>query len=489
MGSGPRIRVLPQAVERVPDLSMSAKGRRSRRRRWSREEIRVTDPTATRRSIAGTAIGNFMEWYDFGVYGYIATTIAQVFYPGNSVSAVHLIATFGTLAAAFVVRPLGGFIFGPLGDRIGRKRVLMTTILLMTVGTTGSGLLPGYSTIGIWAPILLVIARVFQGLSTGGEYVGAMTYVGEQVPDRKRGMMVGFLPMGNLTGFVLAGLLVTGLQTWLPSSEMLTWGWRVPLLLSAPFGLVALFMRLRLEESEAYENAGAGAGASDDDDGGQLRRTVVTQWKPMVICAALVLTATAADYMLTGYLPTYLKVVVRVGHTAALVMITATLTILMAVLVFVAMLSDRIGVKPIMWTGCGLLVAASVPAFLLIRSGGGYPVMFIGVLLIGLMELCFDSTSPATLPALFPTDVRFGALAIAYNMSISAVGGTTPLIAQALVSGTGNVMAPAYMLIVAGLVGAVTLPFMPEVAGKRLPGSGPAVESEQEARELARDAE
>ena len=463
---------------------MSATPRRSRRRKWRRDEIRVIDPSATRRSIAGTAIGNFMEWYDFGIYGYIATTIARVFYPGNSVSAVHLIATFGTLAAAFVVRPLGGFIFGPLGDRIGRKRVLMTTILLMTLGTTATGLLPGYSTIGIWAPILLLVARIFQGLSTGGEYVGAMTYLGEQVPDRKRGMMVGFLPMGNLSGFVLAGLLVTGLQTWLSSHDMLTWGWRIPLLLSAPFGVVALVLRMRLEESAAYENASADRNADEHE---QFFSTFREQWRPMLICAALVVTSSAADYMLTGYLPTYLKVVVGVGQTAGLVMITATLTILMVVLVLVAKLSDHIGVKPIMRTGCGLLIAAAVPAFLLIRSGA-YPLIFMGVLLIGLMELCFDSTSPAALPALFPTNVRYGALAIAYNVSISTVGGSTPLIAQALVSGTGNVMAPAYMLIVAGLVGAFTLPFMPEVAGKRLPGSAPAVESQQEAREMAGDA-
>src|ERR1700749_732418 len=234
------------------------------RRRWTRDQIQVTDPEVMRRSIKGASIGNFMEWYDFGVYGYIATTIAQVFYPGDSVSAVHLIATFGALASAFVVRPLGGFIFGPLGDRIGRKRVLMTTILLMTLGTTATGLLPGYSTIGIWAPILLLVARIFQGLSTGGEYVGAMTYLGEQVPDRKRGMMVGFLPMGNLSGFVVAGLLVTGLQTWLSPHDMLTGGWRLPLLLSAPFGVVALVLRMRLEESAAYENANTNTDADED---------------------------------------------------------------------------------------------------------------------------------------------------------------------------------------------------------------------------------
>ena len=455
---------------------------RRRRHSCARNDTRDAD-SAIRRDTAGTAIGNFMEWYDFGVYGYIATTIAQVFYPGNSVSAVHLIATFSTLAAAYVVRPLGGFVLGPLGDRIGRKRVLVITILLMAVGTTMSGLLPGYSTIGVWAPILLLVARIFQGLSTGGEFVGAMTYLVERAPDHKRGMMVGFLPLGNLVGFVLAGLLVTALQAWLPSRDMLAWGWRIPLLLGAPFGVLALYLRLRIEESPAYEQVSRSTHAPVDRGWQQFRHTVVEQWKPMVICAALVVTSQAPDFMLTGYLPTYLKVVVHVGNTAGLVMIVATLAILMAAVVFVAMLSDRIGVKPIMWTGCGLLVVASVPAFLLMRFGGIFPLVFIGVLLIGLMELCFDSTTPAALPALFPTRVRNGALAISYNIALSAVGGTTPLIAQALISGTGNAMVPAYMLIFAGLVGTVTLLFMPEVAGRPLPGSGPSVESE--AGELA----
>src|SRR6201992_480905 len=214
---------------------------RRRPRRWTRDQIQVTDPEVMRRSIKGASIGNVMEWYDFGVYGYIATTIAQVFYPGNSVSAVHLIAAFSTLAAAYVVRPLGGFVLGPLGDRIGRKRVLVITILLMAVGTTMSGLLPGYSTIGVWAPILLLVARIFQGFSTGGEFVGAMTYLVERAPNHRRGMMVGLLPLGNLIGFVLAGLLVTALQAWLPIHDMLAWGWRIPLLVGAAFGGVAAY--------------------------------------------------------------------------------------------------------------------------------------------------------------------------------------------------------------------------------------------------------
>ena len=455
---------------------------RRRRHSYARNDTRDAD-SAMRRDIAGTAVGNFMEWYDFGVYGYIATTIAQVFYPGDSVSAVHLIATFSTLAAAYVVRPLGGFVLGPLGDRIGRKRILVITILLMTVGTTMTGLIPGYRTIGVWAPILLLIARIFQGLSTGGEFVGAMTYLVERAPTDKRGRMVGFLPLGNLVGFVFAGLLVTALQTWLPSQDMLAWGWRIPLLLGAPFGVLALYLRLRIQESPAYEQVSISTDAPIERGWQQFRHTVVEQWRPMVICAALVVTSQVPDFMLTGYLPTYLKVVVHVGNTAGLVMIVATLAILMAAVVFVAMLSDRIGVKPIMWTGCGLLVVASVPAFLLMRFGAIFPLVFIGVLLIGLMELCFDSTTPAALPALFPTRVRNGALAISYNIALSTVGGTTPLIAQALISATGNALVPAYMLIFAGLVGTITLRFMPEVAGKPLPGSEPS--AEREAGELA----
>ncbi len=184
----------------------------------------------------------------------------------------------------------------------------------------------------------------------------------------------------------------------------------MPLLLSAPLGIVAIFMRMRLEESPAFQEAQQKAEAAGEEPQGY-RQTIAEQWKPMLICAALVYTSNAADYMLTGYLPTYLKVFVHFGHTAGLAMITGTLTILAILLVFVAALSDRIGVKPIMRTGCVLLIVASIPAFLLIRDGGGYPLIFVGVLLIGLMELCFDSTSPATMPALFPTNVRNGALA------------------------------------------------------------------------------
>lgn len=277
---------------------------------------------------------------------------------------------------------------------------------------------------------------MLQGVSTGGEYVGTMIFVSEHAPDKKRGMLASFLPLSSQGGFVVAGTLVTVLQA-------------APLLLSAPLGLVAPVMRLRLGESPADQEANHDGEIPSDGDGQQLNRTILEQHKPLLVGIGLVLAYNITDYMLAGYLPTYMKAVVRIGHAAGMAMIVLTLLAVMAALVFVARLSDRIGVKPIVSVGCGLLVALAIPALLLLSSGGSYPVVFLGVLLIGTMLLCFDSTRPATLPALFPTRVRYGALAVGFNISVSTSGGGTALVAEALISSTKQSIAPAYMPVLA----------------------------------------
>jgi MHS family proline/betaine transporter-like MFS transporter len=421
---------------------------------------------AMRRGIAATAIGNLIERFDFGVYSYLATTIAHVFYPHDRAGGVGLIVAFGTMAAAFVVRPLGGLVFGPLGDRIGRKPVLIVTILLLAAATTTTGLLPGYAALGAWAPLLLVVVRIVQGLSTGGEYVGGMTYISEQAPDHRRGQLAAFLPLGSWSGYVCGAALVTGLQSVLTTQQMLSWGWRIPFLLCAPLGLVTLYLRRRLGESADYVDIDESQHVSGDSGKQQFKRTVLGQWRPLLICIGLALTFNVTASMLAGYLPTYLTHVVGIGDAGALVLLLAVLAVVASAVVFVAKLADRIGVKPIMWAGCTGLLVASVPAFWLIRFGGSYPVMFIGVASVGMMLLCFASTEPSVLPALFSTNVRYGALAIGFNVSVSAFGGTTPLVAQTLISATGEAMIPAFLLVAAGVVGVVTLLFTPEVAGR-----------------------
>ncbi len=434
----------------------------------------MVDAGAARRSIEGTAIGNFMEAYDFTLFSLVATILAQKFYPGENSGTGNLIATFGTMTAGFVVRPVGGVIFGPLGDRIGRKPVLVMTISLMAVSAAATGVLPVYHTIGIWAPILLTVIRVCQGLSSGGEYAGAMTFIAEHAPDHKRGMMAGFLPVGTLAGFVVGATLVTGLQAALPSGDMLAWGWRVPFLLAAPLGLIAVYLRSRIDESPDYEAMHARQEPTSGRQ--QFVQTVVRQWKGLLICLGVELAVTDTSYMVSGYVPTYLKKTAGVADNPALVMVLVVLALLTVGVLAVAMLSDRIGVKPLMWTGCALLVAVSIPAFSLMRFGGAYPTKFLGVLLVGLPMLFLSSLEPVILPALFPTSVRYGAVSIGFNIAVSAFGGTTPLIAESLVAGTGNAMAPAYMLMFAGAVGTVTLFFAPEVAGKPLPGSAPSLQ-------------
>lgn len=438
----------------------------------------TADPSMLRRTIAATALGNMMEWFDFGIFSYMAVTLGEVFFPAASRS-VQLISTFATFSAAFLVRPLGGFFFGPLSDRIGRKRVLATTIIMMAAGTFCIGLVPDYRTIGIWAPVLLLVARLVQGFSTGGEYGSAMTFIAEHSPDRRRGHLTSWLEFGTLAGIVLGALLVTALTAALSHRDLISWGWRIPFLVTAPLGFAGLYLRLKVAETPAFEQLDQRA-VRERGVRAEFRRIFVEERRSLLVCIGLVLVWNVASYMLPAYLPSYLAADVGISETTALMVVVAVLTVLIVLVTFVGRLSDHIGRKPILMAGCLLLVIGAVPAFLLIRTGTVRWV-FLGCLLVGLMLLCFESTGPATLPALFPTEIRAGALSVAFNLGVSLFGGTTPLITQALVHSTGNLLVPGFYLAGAGLIGVLAVLFTPETAGRPLPGPAPAVADPQEA--------
>ena len=207
------------------------------------DDITIVDNAMLKRAVGAAALGNAMEWFDFGVYSYLAVTIGKVFFPGGS-PAAQLIATFGAFAAAFLVRPIGGLFFGPLGDRIGRQKVLAITMIMMAIGTFCIGLIPGYNSIGIAAPLLLLLARLVQGFSTGGEYGGAATFIAEYSTDKRRGFMGSWLEFGTLGGYLLGAGLVTALTAMLSADQLLSWGWRIPFFIAAPLGLFGLYIRL-----------------------------------------------------------------------------------------------------------------------------------------------------------------------------------------------------------------------------------------------------
>lgn len=477
---------MPATVTNMPPQVREELVRRQRRSRRSLRtvDVQIIEKPLLKRAVGASALGNCMEWFDFGVYSYLAATIGKVFFPSASPSA-QLISSFATFAAAFVVRPLGGLFFGPLGDRVGRQKVLATTMIMMAVGTFSIGLIPTYGTIGIAAPILLLLARMVQGFSTGGEYGGATTFVAEYSPDRRRGFLSSWLDFGTFVGYALGSALVTVLNLALSDGQMLSWGWRLPFLIAGPLGVIGLYMRLKLEESPAFEQQldEHARSLAQESAGRELKSVVLNHWRPLLLCVGLVLLYNVTNYMVTGYLPTYETEIVGRSSDFADVLVLVGMLWIVVLITFIGRLSDHVGRRPV-YAGAGAaMIVLAVPAFLLLRSHGTWaPVT--GVLILSTLLACFAAPSAATLPALFPTAVRYAAMGIGFNFAVSAFGGTTPLFAQALVSATGSDLVPAYYLMVAGAIGLVTVKFLPESAQVPLNGSQPMVGSKREQREL-----
>lgn len=454
-----------------------------RRRQLQLDEVTVVDRGMLRKAVGAAALGNAMEWFDFGVYGYLAVTLGQVFFPSSNPTA-QLIATFATFTVAFLVRPIGGMVFGPLGDRYGRQKVLAATMILMALGTFSIGLIPSYAQIGLWAPALLLLARLLQGFSTGGEYGGAATFIAEYATDRNRGLMGSWLEFGTLGGYIAGAATVTALHIALSQAQMLDWGWRVPFLVAGPLGLLGLYMRMKLEETPAFRAYTEQSEQRERETAGQGLMTLLRlHWPQLLKCVGLVLVFNVTDYMLLTYMPSYLSVTMGYAESKGLLLIILVMLVMMPLNVVGGMFSDKLGRRPMIIGACAALFALAIPCLLLIGSGSDV-LIFTGLMLLGLALVCFTSSMPSTLPALFYTPVRYSALSIAFNVSVSLFGGTTPLVTAWLVERTGDPLVPAYYLMGAAAIGLVTMLFVRETAGLPLRGSPPAVASDAEARAL-----
>ncbi|MFD7918414.1 glycine betaine/L-proline transporter ProP [Streptomyces sp. NPDC059740] len=477
----------PEAVKRHRTLFRAIARRKNPRLR--RSDITVTDEASVKRAVKAAALGNAMEWYDFGIYSYLASTIGGVFFPSGSDTS-SLLQSFATFAVAFLVRPFGGMFFGPLGDRLGRKKILAITMIMMAIGTFAIGLIPSYQSIGWFAPALLVLFRLVQGFSTGGEYGGASTFIAEYAPDRKRGFYGSFLEFGTLAGYVAAAGLVVILTTFFDNSAMTSWGWRVPFLVAGPLGAVGLYLRLRLDETPAFQKMESGkVRASDAADAvettskGDLRKIFTQYWPMLVLCVALVGAYNITDYMLLSYMPSYLSDELGYSTNHGLLILLLVMVLQMVLIHYVGRLSDHFGRKPLLMTGMLGFLVLSVPSFLLIRQGSVVAIS-IGLVMLGLSLVCMLGTMSAALPALFPTNVRYGSLSVGYNVSTSIFGGTTPLVITALISAFGTKLMPAYYAVAAAVVGVIAVLCMKETANQPLEGSPPSVETEEEAAEI-----
>lgn len=420
------------------------------------------DESTMRRAVGAATIGNITEWYDYATYGYLAVILGAVFFP-NENPTVSLLLSFGTFAVSFLVRPLGSLFFGPLGDRIGRQRTLVITIVLMASATFTAGLLPGYGAIGILAPILLLLVRLVQGFSAGGEYGGASTFTAEYAPDDRRGFWTSFMEFGSLAGFLLASGLVTSLTFALSEDAMTSWGWRVPFLVAGPLGFVGLYLRYKLEDTPSFR----ALEHTEEVSQTPLRDTLTQHWRQVLMATGILIYSSIGAYLILSYMPSYFSETLGLGGTTSQLVVFIAIAFVMVLIPFAGILSDRVGRKP-------MLIGASVgfalfayPAFWLMSLGSWFPALS-GLLIISLCQILILGTTPSALPALFPTRVRCGGFAIGYNIAFGVFGGTAPLVATYLVSATGSNFAPAYYLIAAALVSLVPILLSPETAGAPL---------------------
>jgi MHS family proline/betaine transporter-like MFS transporter len=424
------------------------------------------DERTVRRAVAASAMGNCIEWFDFGVYsaGAVTATIGKVFFPTNNTSTAVL-SSFAVLAVAFVVRPFGGFFFGPLGDKYGRQRVLATTIILMSASTFVIGVLPTYATIGVFAPILLILARMVQGFSTGGEYGGAATFIAEYAPDKKRGFLGSWLEFGTLTGFVLGSGLVLIVDLSLSESAMNTWGWRIPFLIALPLGLVGLYLRTKLEDTPAFRDMSKAGKVAKSP----LRDTLTQNWRMIVKLIGIVFLLNVADYTILTFMPSFLTDDLHISDTKSQLITISVEVAMMIVITFIGRLSDRIGRKPLLLTAAIGYIVLAYPALALMTSGGTVQLV-IGFAILGALLVLMLAVIGSTFPAMFPTRTRYGSFAIGYNVSTSLFGGTAPFVITALINATGTNFIPAYYLIIAGLVALAPIILIPETANVSLRG-------------------
>ncbi|MGZ5378564.1 MAG: MFS transporter [Mycobacterium sp.] len=426
------------------------------------DKQRDADPAAVRKAVRGAAIGNTVEWYDFAIYSTLATYIADQFFPSGDETAA-LLSTFAVFAAAFFMRPLGGFFFGPLGDRIGRQRVLAIVILLMSGSTFLIGVVPSYESIGVAAPLLLLLLRCVQGFSAGGEYGSGACYLAEFAPDRHRGFVVSFLVWSVVVGFLLGSLTVTGLETLLSESAMNSYGWRIPFLIAGVLGVVGLYIRLRLGDTPEFETLRDKGEVAESP----LKEALTTSWRPILQIAGLVVIHNVGFYIVFTYLPTYFTKTLEFTKTNAFVSIIIASTVAIILIPPLGALSDRIGRKPLLIAGAVGFAVFAYPLFMLLNTGSLAAAIAAHAGLAAI-ESVFVSASLAAGAELFATRVRSSGYSIGYNVSVAIFGGTAPYVATWLVARTGNELAPAFYVIAAAIITLATVMTMRETAAQPL---------------------
>jgi MFS transporter, MHS family, proline/betaine transporter len=406
----------------------------------------------TSRAVTAAVVGNVLEWFDFGTYAFLATVIAKAMFPAGDEFAAML-GTFGAFGLGFAARPLGAIIFGWLGDKKGRKWTLTFVMPLMAVATLCMALIPSYASIGLAAPVLLVLARMLQGLSVGGELGNAVAYLVEWAPQNRRGFYGSFQQCSTLGGMLLGSGAAALMTTLLSPQALLDWGWRVPFVIGAlVIGPIGWIIRRRSDETPIYTQA------SD---------AVQTTRSPAMLglqACGLVVVWTVSLYVLLNYLPSFTTKYAGMTARQALWLNTAGLVVMTASIPFWGALSDRYGRKPIYAIGCVAFLVLPYPIFHLMLEYKSAWIVGLAQVIGGALIGIFSGVGPAVLSELFPTKIRTTWMSIGYGIANAVFGGFAPMISIALIKATGSPLSPAFFVMLAAVLSTITVMTIKETA-------------------------
>ncbi|BCW48310.1 MFS family permease [Arthrobacter sp. 1088] len=406
-----------------------------------------------RRYVVASLVGNALEWYDFFLYATASAVVfGRLFFPSDVDPLVGTMAAFAGFAVGFAARPLGGIIFGHIGDRLGRKRALVMTLSIMGISTALMGLLPTYAQVGLWAPALLILLRVIQGIAAGGEWGGGVLLISENSSNARRGMLSAFSQGGISLGFVLSSMVFFLVQL-MPDAQFLAWGWRVPFLLSVVLLAVGAYIRFRLPESKEFT-----AVSHSKQHRLPVLAAIKTHPREILVAMGLRVAENGGSYIFLSFSIAY-GVHVGVDKGLLLMAVAVSMLVSFGTYIFFGHLSDRIGRRPVYALGAVGMGAMAFPFFSMIDSNTPAIVMFAFLLGNGLCHGAMIGTQPAFFHELFSAEVRYSAMAIAHELAAVFAGGFAPLIATALLLQYGSSIPVSLYVIGLVLVTLVALVF------------------------------